>query len=109
MRRVSYADRLRREAALSVTNLRTSESEFEKWLVCWVAYAAIVPTCERAGEIDGDDKQDRRWHTMKEGDGVQVFVDEKSNKRGRDLSDLVITSAGCAKEVVISYLDASWH
>jgi len=31
-----------------------------------------------------------------------VFVDEKSNKRGRNLSDLVITSEGCAKEVVMS-------
>jgi hypothetical protein len=31
-----------------------------------------------------------------------VFVDEKSNKRGWDLSDLVITSEECAKEVVFS-------
>ena len=36
MRRVSYPDRLRREAALSVTDPMKSESEPEKWLVGWL-------------------------------------------------------------------------
>jgi hypothetical protein len=39
-----------------------------------------------------------------------VFVDEKSNSgevASRDLSDLVITSEGCAKEEIISRLSAS--
>jgi len=46
-----------------------------------------------------------RWHTMKEAHGVHGFVDEKSSKREvGDLSDRVITSEGCAKEVVFSHL-----
>ena len=48
-----------------------------------------------------------RWHTMKEANGVHGFRRrEKQYERGRALSDLAITSDGCAKEV-ISHLDAS--
>jgi hypothetical protein len=72
MRRVSYAERLRREAALSVTNLITSESEPEKWLVGWSPMPSYRHVSEQGRSMvmmNGID----RWHTMKEAHGVRGF------------------------------------
>ena len=81
----------------------SNESEPEKWLVVY----AIVPTSCEQGRSMVMMNGINRWHTMKEANGVHGFRRrEKQYERGRALSDLAITSDGCAKEV-ISHLDAS--
>lgn len=69
-----------------------------------VAYA-IVLTCERARKIDGDDERDRYMAYDERGARRSWFSSTRKAMRGRDLSDLIITSEGCAKEVVISHRD----
>jgi hypothetical protein len=105
MRRVSYAA----DAPFSVTNLVTSESESEKWPVGWFAYA-ILPTREQRRSMAMMNGIDR-WSYDERGARRSWVSSTRKAIRGRDLSaglsDLVITSEGCAKEVVISHLSAS--